>query len=60
LALAWQALRSGGRVVIRQLNSHLIIPDLAPRFIWMTDAAVEFHRRDRSFFYRGLLVGRKP
>ena len=59
LALAWRALRPGGWVVIRQLNSCLDIPTLMPGFAWEVDAAAMLHRQDRSFFYRALHVGRK-
>lgn len=59
LELAWQALRPGGRVVVRQLNSTLDIPASAPRFAWSTEAEA-LHAADRSFFYRGLHIGRKP
>ncbi len=59
LALAWRALRPGGWVVIRQLNSSLNIPTLCPEFTWEVDAAAMLHRQDRSFFYRALHLGRK-
>ena len=59
LALAWRALRPGGVVVVRQLNSSLDIPPLGPRFAWLRGLATAWHRRDRSFFYRALHVGRK-
>jgi S-adenosylmethionine-diacylglycerol 3-amino-3-carboxypropyl transferase len=60
LDLAWRSLRPGGVTLIRQLNSNLNIESLAPRFAWQTDAANALHRRDRSFFYRRLYLGRKP
>ena len=59
LALAWRALRPGGMVVVRQLNSSLDIPPLGPRFGWLHGLATVWHQRDRSFFYRALHVGRK-
>jgi S-adenosylmethionine-diacylglycerol 3-amino-3-carboxypropyl transferase len=59
LALAWEALRPGGCVLIRQLNSVLDIPSLGPRFDWQTGRAEALHARDRSFFYRALHLGRK-
>lgn len=59
LALVWRALRPGGVTVVRQLNSSLDIPPLGPRFGWLRALATAWHRRDRSFFYRALHVGRK-
>ena len=59
LALAWRALRPGGVVVVRQLNSSLDISPLGPRFGWLRGLAAAWHRRDRSFFYRALHLGRK-
>jgi S-adenosylmethionine-diacylglycerol 3-amino-3-carboxypropyl transferase len=60
LAHAWAALRRGGCVFIRQLNSTLDIPGLDPRFKWQTGEATRLHAADRSFFYRALHLGRKP
>jgi S-adenosylmethionine-diacylglycerol 3-amino-3-carboxypropyl transferase len=60
LALVWQALRSGGWTLICQLNSNLDIRRLGERFEWQDKAADALHNRDRSFFYRGLHLGRKP
>ena len=59
LARAWSALRPGGRVLIRQLNSTLDIPALGGRFEWDTAAAAKLHAADRSFFYRHLHLGTK-
>ncbi len=59
LALAARVLPSGGWVLNRQLNSVLNIPELGPMFHWDTSLANDWHRRDRSFFYRALHVGRK-
>ena len=59
LALAWKALRPRGWILIRQLNSCLDIQTLGDRFEWETSSAGELHNRDRSFFYRGLHLGRK-
>lgn len=56
---AWSALRTGGRVLIRHLNSTLDIPALGARFEWETKGAAVLHAADRSFFYRGLHLGRK-
>jgi S-adenosylmethionine-diacylglycerol 3-amino-3-carboxypropyl transferase len=59
LELAWKALRPGGLTLIRQLNSRLDIRSLGERFEWLAAPAEALHRRDRSFFYRGLFLGRK-
>lgn len=56
---AWRALRPGGWVLIRQLNSTLDVKAAGPRFTW--DArGDELHARDRSYFYRALHLGRRP
>jgi S-adenosylmethionine-diacylglycerol 3-amino-3-carboxypropyl transferase len=60
LDLAWQALRPGGWVLIRQLNSTLDVPALGRRFVWHAEQARVLHERDRSYFYRALHLGRKP
>ncbi len=57
---AWSALRRGGRVLIRQLNSTLDIPALGPRFDWEAAEAGALNAADRSFFYRCLHLGWKP
>ena len=59
LDLTWKALRPGGWTLIRQLNSSLDIQALGARLEWQTRAAIALHARDRSFFYRGLHLGRK-
>lgn len=59
LDLAYRALRPGGWVVIRQLNSSLDIPALGADFAWSPSAEI-LHQQDRSFFYRTLHLGRKP
>ena len=51
---AWRALRPGGVVVIRQLNSTLRIRELDGRFVW-SDSPVW----DRSYFYRAHHIGVK-
>jgi S-adenosylmethionine-diacylglycerol 3-amino-3-carboxypropyl transferase len=53
------ALRPGGVVLIRQLNSTLVIPPLGPDFEWLTGDAQPLHASDRSFFYRALHLGRR-
>jgi S-adenosylmethionine-diacylglycerol 3-amino-3-carboxypropyl transferase len=59
LELAWKALRPGGVVFIRQLNSSLDIQALDRRFDWQDSESSALHARDRSFFYRRLHLGRK-
>lgn len=59
LELAHDALRPGGQVIIRQLNSTLDIPALAPRLEWLPEQGREMHSRDRSFFYRLIHRGRR-
>ena len=59
LALVWNALRPGGCTFIRQLNSALDIPGSGECFDWETKSAEALHNRDRSFFYRGVYLGRK-
>ncbi len=56
---AWQALRPGGYVIIRQLNSSLPIRTLGSPFQWLQAESTRLHAQDRSFFYRDLHVGRK-
>ena len=60
LNLAWQALRPGGWVLVRQLNSSLDIPGLGQGFSWHIKDGHALEKRDRSFFYRQLHLGRKP
>ena len=55
---AGRALRPGGQVVIRQLNSSLDVPASGPMFAWDEATARERHAGDRSFFYRALHLGR--
>lgn len=59
LEAAAGALRPGGWVLIRQLNSTLDIPALGGMFDWSEQEAADLHARDRSFFYRALCLGRK-
>jgi S-adenosylmethionine-diacylglycerol 3-amino-3-carboxypropyl transferase len=60
LDLACAALRPGGCVLIRQLNSTLDIPNFGKGLAWDKAWADKLHRGDRSYFYRGLHLGRKP
>ena len=57
LDLAARALAVDGRLIIRQLNSSLDIPALAPGLVWDAGLAARLHAGDRSFFYSGLHVG---
>ena len=59
LELAERALRPGGLTIVRQLNSTLDVPKLAPQLEWLRREASQLHARDRSFFYRALHVGKK-
>jgi S-adenosylmethionine-diacylglycerol 3-amino-3-carboxypropyl transferase len=59
LQLSHQALRPGGYVIIRQLNSTLAIPAIGPQLEWLPELANDLHARDRSFFYRLIHVGRR-
>lgn len=59
LERSWKALRRGGCVLVRQLNSSLDIRALGPGFEWQVEGARALHERDRSFFYRALHWGVK-
>ena len=59
LALAREALRPGGWVLVRQLNSTLDVRGAGPGFAWDAARSDELHGRDRSYFYRALHLGRK-
>lgn len=59
LDYAHAALCPGGWTLIRQLNSTLDIPSLGEGFDWRADEARSLHASDRSYFYRGLYLGRK-
>lgn len=59
LDLAAGALRPSGRVLIRQLNSTLDIRGAGRMFQWLDAASQDLWRRDRSFFYRALHLGRR-
>jgi S-adenosylmethionine-diacylglycerol 3-amino-3-carboxypropyl transferase len=60
LDLARTALRPGGWVIIRQLNSTLDIPDLGEGFHWRSEVSERLRDGDRSFFYRAIHVGKRP
>ena len=51
LSAAHRALKSGGFVLIRQLNSSLEIPSLFPALRWHQEEGDRLQRMDRSFFY---------
>lgn len=57
LTVARAALRPGGRIVVRQLNSSLDIPLLGSDLQWDHALGATLLQRDRSFFYRRILVG---
>lgn len=59
LERAARALRPGGRVLVRQLNSSLDIPRLSSPFAWDESAGARLVERDRSFFYPSIHLGRK-
>ena len=56
---AWKALRPGGWVFVRQLNSNLDLPSLGGRFQWHKASADALLKQDRSFFYRRLHLATK-
>jgi S-adenosylmethionine-diacylglycerol 3-amino-3-carboxypropyl transferase len=60
LAAARMALRPGGRVIVRQLNSSLDIPALGDGLRWDQTLGESLLQQDRSFFYRQILVGCVP
>lgn len=59
LELAAEALRPGGWLLARQLNSTLEIPRLGSMFEWLIREANALHAQDQSFFYREIHLGRK-
>jgi S-adenosylmethionine-diacylglycerol 3-amino-3-carboxypropyl transferase len=59
LETAWRALRRGGCVLVRQLNSSLDVRALGSGFEWDVEGSRAMHERDRSFFYRALHLGFK-
>lgn len=56
---AIDALKPGGAVIIRQLNSTLELKNEKNGFIWDSKISSEYHKEDRSFFYRDLHIGFK-
>ncbi len=59
LRSATRVLRSGGRVLLRQLNSTLPITSLSSGLEWNDALGCALHSRDRSFFYNQIHVGLK-
>ena len=59
LRCARSALRPGGWVIVRQLNSVLDIHALCADFTWFDEVGTALLTRDRSFFYRAVHVGRR-
>ena len=60
LRRAARVLRFGGMVLLRQLNSTLVIPALDSGLRWDTVFGAELHAQDRSFFYHAIHVGMRP
>ncbi len=60
LASASRVLKLGGRVIIRQLNSTLDIPEIPSAFDWDLELGTSLESIDRSFFYPGIFVGVQP
>lgn len=56
---AMHALKPGGAVIIRQLNSNLDLRSYENGFKWDLKSSHEYHKDDRSFFYRDLHIGFK-
>lgn len=59
LQLAGRALKPGGQIFIRQLNSALDIRRAGTMFEWLDKESEALHKKDRSFFYRALHLGRR-
>jgi S-adenosylmethionine-diacylglycerol 3-amino-3-carboxypropyl transferase len=57
LHAARRAMRPGGKVIIRQLNSTLEVPSLESGLQWDTALGSAMERRDRSYFYPQIHVG---
>ena len=60
LQLVENKLNKGGMLILRQLNSTLDIPSLSSSQIsWQIQEGLDYLHQDRSFFYKGLLLGKK-
>lgn len=57
LTCARRVLKSGGLVILRQLNSTLSVPDLESHLRWDEVAGKRMVEEDRSFFYPQIFVG---
>ncbi|HKS16207.1 MAG TPA: DUF3419 family protein [Planctomycetota bacterium] len=57
LEWTWRALRPGGWVLVRQLNSTLDIRSLGGRIEWRSEDSARLHAADRSYFYSALHAG---
>ena len=55
-----RVLRPGGAVLLRQLNSTLLIPELRSGLRWDGNLSAQLHAQDRSFFYHAIHVGFRP
>lgn len=60
LSAAHRALKPGGYILIRQLNSSLEIPALFPALRWHREQGDLLQRMDRSFFYPQILLASWP
>jgi S-adenosylmethionine-diacylglycerol 3-amino-3-carboxypropyl transferase len=60
LLRAARVLRPGGMVILRQLNSTLVIPELSSGLRWDEALGAALHAQDRSFFYHAIHVGLRP
>jgi S-adenosylmethionine-diacylglycerol 3-amino-3-carboxypropyl transferase len=57
LDAAARALRPGGWILVRQLNSTLDIRGLGGGFAWDESTSSSFLERDRSYFYSAIHAG---
>lgn len=60
LASARRVLRTGGWIILRQLNSTLNFPALADELIWHAGLGLGMEQRDRSFFYPRIHLATRP
>lgn len=54
-----RSLKSNGLILIRQLNSSLVINELSDAIRWNPSQGTEMEQMDRSFFYPKIHVGRR-